>query len=779
MTKTMQTILNTKTYSEKIPTWNTTKIYTPFIEVKDFEDLATKLPEIIFITSYPPRECGIATYSQDLINALNSKFENAFECSICALEMSLEQHHYPKQPKFVLNTSEQNSFSKVAFQINRDINIEVVVIQHKFGFFYDMEDYFKLFYSIIIKPIVFCFHTVLPNPNAALKERVKEMAARANSIIVMTNNSKQILMVDYDIPSFKIIVIPHGTHLVKPLKEEGLREKYNLEEKLILTTFGLLSSGKGIETTLYALPKIIKEYSNIIFLILGKTHPTVVQQEGESYRNKLENIIDELKLSAHVRFVNEYLHLPELQEYLQLTDVYLFTSIDKNQAVSGTFSYVVSSGCSVIATPIPHACEVLSDNTGIIIDFENPEQLSNSVLSLLNDEGYRKSICMNALHKMASTAWQNAALKHVKLFQRLNSKVLKLNYKIPVINLDHILRMTTDFGMIQFAKLAQPDLESGYTLDDNARALIAMCQHYKATHNLDDLILINTYFQFIKFCLQPNGKFLNYVNKSHKFTHHNYEENLEDSNGRAIWALGYLISLKEILPVYLSFEADLILNKVVPYLHKIHSTRAMAFIIKGLHYQNKQEYFPLIEVFADRLVNMYCHEKKTKWKWYESYLTYANSVLPEALLLAYHSLNKEIYEEIALKTFHFMLSKVFIDDRISVVSNNGWMAFDDLPKTQLGGEQPIDVAYTMIALQLFYKVYKNEMYKQKLIVAFNWFLGENHLNQIIYNPCTGGCYDGLEEHNVNLNQGAESTLSYLMARIIMHNIIKSESNKIH
>ena len=544
----------------------------------------------------------------------------------------------------------------------------------------------------------------------------------------------------------------------------------------MLSTFGLLSSSKNIETTLQALPSVIEKYPDILFLILGKTHPTIVKQDGEKYRKMLEEKVSQLNIHKHVRFVNEYLPLHSLLEYLQLSDIYLFTSNDPNQAVSGTFSYAVSSGCPVISTPIPHAKEVLSNKNGIIIDFEDDLQLSKAIIHLLDNEVLRAEISSNSFHKMASTAWQNSAIAHAKVFERYTNNTIQLDYKIPFINLNHIKNMTTNFGMIQFSKIAQPDKPSGYTLDDNARALIAMCQHFEMYEDVNDLILIETYFKFIKYCIHPDGKFLNYINEVNEFTSQNSIENLEDSNGRAIWALGYASSLKNLLPKYLTNECEILLESALPHLSKIHSTRAMAFIIKGLYYNNNKKNIQLIQTLANRLLQMYKHEKTVQWHWYEDYLTYGNSLMPEAMLCAYLTTNKEAYMTIAKESFEFLLSKIFIDGRIKVVSNRGWLKKGKSKKSINGGEQPIDVAYTIMALEKFYFAFNNDNYKRKAIIAFSWFLGENHLNQIVYNPITGGCYDGVEELNVNLNQGAESTISYLMARLSIERIHTENSS---
>ncbi|WP_281298320.1 glycosyltransferase [Flavobacterium limnophilum] len=747
----------------------------------NFQRTKIKLAEILFVTTFPPRECGIATYSQDLILALNNKFKKSFVLKIAALELQNEKHDYKEYIYAVLETDNPGSYIKLAENINKNTAIEIVLIQHEFGLFRTNEADFISFLKSIHKPKIVVCHTVLPRPDEKFKKQVQEINDSVDAFVVMTNNSARILENDYQVLQEKITVIPHGTHLVEHSNKEVLKEKYKLTGRKIISTFGLLSSGKSIETSIDALQTIVKKEPEVLFLVIGKTHPTVFKNEGEKYRNSLEAKIVALKLQNNVKFINKYLPLEELLEYLQLTDIYLFTSKDRNPAVSGTFSYAISCGCPIISTPIPHAVEVLQNGTGIIIDFESPKQLAEQVVLLLKNEKLRKSIAANGIHKLAPTAWENSAIAHATLFEKMGSKRIILRYRTPEINLNHFKNLTTDFGMIQFSIINQPNLDSGYTIDDNARALVAMCQHYELTNDEADLEYINRYFNFIKFCYQPDGSFLNYVDENKEFTKQN-SENLDDANGRTIWALGYLNSIAHLLPAELSNNAELLMHKALKKVRKIDSTRAMAFIIKGIYYsdlnkssiQNKS----LIQHFANKLVQMYKHEAKDNWPWFESYLTYANSILPEAMLCAYLITDETIYKDIAKKSFDFLLSKIYRNNGIKVISNKGWFTNgEEVDHEKVGGEQPIDVAYTILALSKFYTVFKEEKYLHKMEIGFSWFLGKNHLNQIIYNPCTGGCYDGLEDKYVNLNQGAESTVSYLMARLTMEKYFNQKDKK--
>lgn len=733
---------------------------------------------ILFIATYPPRECGIATYSQDLINVLKRKFGSSFKFHICALESENEKFIYSNDVAYILDIDDPNAFISLAKFVESSIDIDCVIVQHEFGLFHTKELAFNQFLTAVSKPIITVFHTVLPKPNRAQIEDVQHLSSSSDAIIVMTKKSSEILAEVYTIPKELITVIQHGTHLVAQNDKIALKELHHFAGRTILSTFGLLSEGKSIETTLNALVKIIKHYPDVLFLIIGKTHPTVLKQQGESYRIMLQQKVKDLNIDRHVHFINSFVPLPQLLSYLQLTDIYLFTSKDPAQAVSGTLSYAVSCGCPVIATSIPHAIEVLSSHSELLIDFENDDQLAEAVIRLLSDDKLRNDISLNGLHKMASTSWENSAIAHAELLTKIASSSNSLNYVAPPINLAHLKRMTTDFGMIQFSKINHPDRDSGYTLDDNARAMIAMCQLYGFRSDASILTYIELYLNFISFCLQSDGNFLNYVNEHKQFTAQNYSTDLSDANGRALWSLGYLTSIKS-LPEALVTKAELIMESAILNIKKRTSPRSIAFTIKGLYYlymnAPSSETVALIRLLADRLLLLYGHESEQEWLWFEPYLTYANSVLPEAMLLAWSATGDERYKVVAKEAFDFLLLKTFGKNGMEVIPTISWYhKGGDKEQNIVGAEQPIDVAYTILALGNFYEVFSKEEYLTKMKIAFDWFLGKNYLKQIIYNPVTGGCYDGLERDYVNLNQGAESTVSYLLARIQVGNYFGEE-----
>lgn len=725
---------------------------------------------IAFLSTFPPRACGIATYTTDLMKAISSKFMDSYVLIPIPIVETQDPTNYDLAPLGILEIGDPLSFDTVFENIQQHKNIDLVCIEHEFGLFAGQEAKFSSFLSELYgaqTTIVITFHTVLPSPDSALLDQIATIAEYCSQIVVMTQNSADILISAYKIAPNKITVIAHGTHLAPATNKRATLERYNLLGKKVLSTFGLLGPSKSIETTLYALPAIIKQNPTALFLILGQTHPTLLQREGETYRNQLEEIINQQGIADHVRFVNEFLSIESLLAYLSITDVYLFTSKDPLQAVSGTFSYALSSGCPIVSTPIPHVREVLKADMGTMIDFEASDQLAEAVNQILDDKPRLEKIRHVNLQKMVKTSWQNVAIAHVNLFELLTDKKRDMLYSIPPLNLDHMFRMSTERAFVQFADISMPDLSSGYALDDNARALIAMLHHYKLYESQEDLGLIEKYLGFIDYCMQDDGTFLNYVDIDGNFTLQNKQENLEDANGRAVWALGEVIGLASILPERIVKPAIKLLERASKHALVYYSTRSMAFTIKGLSFMKGKNYKAIIAVLAERLIAMFAYESTADWQWYESYLTYGNSVIPEALLAAYESTGDKRYRDIAYQSFDFLLSRIIVDNEIHVISNKGWAQRDQPTTPPKGGEQPIDVAYTIIALDRFYRHTKDENYKNTIRTAFEWFLGRNHIQQIIYNPVTGGCFDGLEERTVNINQGAESTISYLLARLKM------------
>ncbi len=735
------------------------------------------IPEILVITTFPPVQCGIASYSHDLVGFLNKKFNQSFSVEVCAIEQTEQEHDYTDRVKSLLHINRPNALTVLAESINDNDNIQLVVIQHEFGLFMGHEAELELFLSKLEKPSLIVFHTVLAQPNEELHKHIQKILDVVDSVIVMTNSSLEIIENNYFVSADKVHVIPHGTHLIRHMNKEVIKEKYHLKENIVLSNFGLLSSGKSIETTLHALPQLIQVHPNIIFLIIGKTHPTVIEQQAETYREGLYDIVQSLGIEKNVRFIDRFLPLRELLEYLQLTDIYMFTSNNPNQSVSGTFSYALSCGCPVISTPIPHAMEVLSNGAGVIVPFNDSLKLAQEALLLLEDQASMADMVSLQREANAVTAWENSAIAHALIFEQMMQTNKPLIFNVQDISLGHLKRMTTSRGMLQFSVYDEPDFLSGYTLDDNARALLVAVEHYSLTREEDDIGLIDIYLGFIESCYTSSGMILNYINYSGEYTDQNYRENLEDARGRAIWALGKTVLHYKELPIDIIRKADYLMKRFADTILKISSPRAMSFTIKGLcfyiDYRREEEYLTIIQIFSDRLVKLYLDESDEGWKWFEGYLTYANSVLPEALLRASEATGIQLYRKVAHSTFSFLLSIIYKKNKLNVVSNVNWLKREELNTQRLeGAEQSVDVAYTILALEYFHQQFPDEQYDIVMSRAFDWYNGANHLSQIIYNPCTGGCYDGLEPGNVNLNQGAESTLCYLLSRFAVERVTR-------
>lgn len=727
--------------------------------------------KMLLVSSYPQRECGIATFSNDIVNAVKIVFGDTLPVEVCALQNSEQHFEYNNEVSYILPVDSLEHYRMVAEKINERNDIGLVCIQHEFGLFRgEYGDYILSFIFALNKPIVTVFHTVLPNPDEKRKKIVHAIADLSDRIIVLTKNSQTILTTNYSVEKTKTIVIPHGNHNVLWEQKNILKNIYGFSDKIVMSTFGLISQNKGIETVLHALPEIVKKNPQVIFLVIGKTHPEIICQDGEIYRDSLINIVQELHLENNVIFINEYLQLSELLEYLTLSDIYLFSSKDPNQAVSGTFAYAMSCGCTVISTPIPHAVEALVNGNGILLNsFENSEEFKNAILYLIENKEERIAMGKNAFSLSHATNWENIAIQYRLLFDQLTNREEDLRFNFPPIKLDHIKKLTTDFGILQFSKFSQPDPESGYTLDDNARALINMVLYNKAYPDKNTLKLATTYLNFIEGIQQNNGWFDNYKDFEHQLTKQNKEVNLEDANGRALWSLGTVISHRDSLPLEMICQAVKCWDKALKRIDDIKSPRAIAYALKGLyHYYSiykDEEIKTNIEKLADELLQHYNINSAENWCWYEDYMTYANNVLPEAMMYSYLVTKNAKYKKIAAITFDFLLSHYFMKGQLKVISNRGWFKKEN--ERIFYGEQPIEVATTIIALDLFYEVTRNKKYKDQLKLAFIWFLGNNHLKQIMYNPENGASYDGLEDKHININQGAESTLCYFKARLIM------------
>lgn len=705
--------------------------------------------KMLVISSYPPRECGIATFSADIVQTITKLFGETLPIEVCALRKNETDLYYPEEVTYTLDASDLDAIRLIAHQINERNDIGLICLQHEFGLYGGRHGVEILVLLLSLnKPLVTVFHTLLPKPSLALKKVVDNIINLSEKVVLLTKNAQKVLLNHYNCKRSKTAVIPHGTHVIPWELKEFAKRKYYNAGRTVISTFGLISENKSIETVLFALPKIVKTHPNTNYLVIGKTHPEVLKNEGERYRNLLKKIVKKLNLEAHVLFVNEYISLHQLLEFLSMTDIYVFTSKDKNQAVSGTLAYAMSCGCAVISNPIPHAKEILKNKNGVLVEnFNKTKDFQKEILGLLQNKTKSISIAKRAFAHSHANSWENVALQYGLLFGKITDRTEELRFNSPPIKTRHIEKLTTAMGILQFSNFSQPDPNSGYTLDDNARALIAMCMYYKNYQAKKAIRLATIYLNFIASIQRENGWFDNYKDINGEVTQQNKEVNLEDANGRALWSLGYVVYLHNSLPPEMVHTAEKCLRKFLPWIHQIKSPRAIAYVIKGLYfyYQTRKDQTSkaLIEKFASMLLDHYHMSSRDDWNWYEDYLSYANNILPEAMLYSYLITKNRSYKKIAEITLDFLLANYFMKGQLKIVSHKGF--FKKKNENEFYGEQPIEVGTTINCLELFYKVTGKTKYKNQMELAFSWFLGNNHLKQIMYNAYNGASFDGLEK----------------------------------
>jgi len=741
--------------------------------------------KIIYLSSFPPRECGIATFTRDLTGALDNLFETVIDSRIAAMNTdAVSRYHYSREVILQLDPYCEQDFISTAEKINKTDDIKLVNIQHEFGLFGGKYgSYILSFLDALKKPSMVTFHSVLPFPNPELHNVVRLIAEKSSALIAMTNRSKEILIDDYGIDEKKVSVILHGIHSAPYSPGAKSKSVLGFSKKTILLTFGLLSRGKGIEYVLESLPQVVKACPNLMYIVLGVTHPNVLKEEGENYRNSLIQKVRELKLSSHVSFYNEYVTLDKLLQFLRAADIYISTSLDPNQAVSGTLSYALGSGRPVISTPFAQAREIITPQSGLLVNFKDPASYAEALLNLLKDPTRREQLGKNAYFRTRHMTWDNVALEYSKLFSKYSKEIAEVSKhkKIPRMNLNHLFRLTDDFGIIQFAQFSLPDVSSGYTVDDNARALIAACSYYdelgKAFKSFSPdkrkgelLKRIEIYLRFIGFVLGEDGLFYNYVKPDRTINLElNQKENLEDANGRTLWALA-VTAVTDSLPESIKQKALSLLKKRMEYSQMLESPRATALYVKGLCLLLKntkeicrEDFQQRVIRYCDRLVSLYRGVSSKEWEWFETYLTYSNAIVPEALLLGHQQTGNSDFLEIGIKTLDFLIAQTFLKEIYMPIGQDGW--HHKTEDRRYFDQQPEDASAMVCALSTAYSITGKQTYRKLMYEAFNWFLGDNSLKQVVYDRATGGCYDGLGEGQINLNQGAESTTSYLLARL--------------
>ncbi|MBI2515157.1 glycosyltransferase family 4 protein [Candidatus Wolfebacteria bacterium] len=723
---------------------------------------------ILQIGSYPPRECGIATFTEDLTLALNKQFNPLVKTGVVALnDQPTSIYNYNSNVLNQITATEIGHYVDLARLINKKDDIRIVNIQHEFGIFGgDQGDYLIPFLQAVEKPVVVTFHSVLPNPDSKLLNVVQTIAQFAKALIVMNQSSLEILVRDYSIFKSKIAVVPHGIPQIPFESSDKAKEELNLKGKTVLTTFGMISPNKGLEYAIRSLPGVVKKFPNVLYIIVGATHPNLIREEGEAYRNSLVKEIETLKLGNHVKFYNKYVTLEEIIQYLRATDLYVLASPDLAQSVSGNLSYALGAGRPIVSTKTEYAKYIIDESNGILVDSRSRNQITKAIIEILSDSKMMKSMSEAAYEKSRHMIWPNVARRYFNIYKKF-ANVEPEEDKLPEVKFNHLMRLTDNFGVLHHAKYSKPLRRYGYSSDDNSRALIAATRYYKLKPIPHLLALVRTYLDFLKFVRQPSGYFSNIVSFKKQ------RDNTKDGDvlGRSVWALGYAAS-SDFLPRDTQKEADRMLNKSLKLALKLQSPRAIAFAMIGLYFYlkrfDKKSVKKIFAKLAVRQMKFYELSSSAEWDWFEDRLTYSNSKLPESLFYAYDLLGEKKYLRAAISTLDFLSKITFLKNYYAPIGQNGWYFRDQ--KRSYFDQQPEDAASMVETKVVAWKITKNQKYMDDAFRAFRWFLGKNNLNQMVYDEVTGGCHDGVGQYAMNLNQGAESTISYLMARLALEDI---------
>ncbi len=728
--------------------------------------------KVAFISSFLPRKCGIATFTSDLIKNVSTAAKGDFEPLVVA--MRSEDLKYKDPVKFEIRQNVKNDYICAADYINFS-HVDLVSVQHEFGLFGgDAGSYLGLLLNRLKLPVVTTLHTVLDDPTPEYYKSMVDVCKASNKVITMNERGVTMLRDIYGVSGRKVQLVPHGIPDLPFVDNNYYKHKFGMEGRRTILTFGLLSKNKGIEVMLKAMPAIKDADPSALYVVLGMTHPSVLKHDGESYRFGLQRMVKELGLQNHVIFHNRFVDDQELSNFLCAADIYVTPYLNREQLTSGTLSFAVGTGKAVVSTLFWAAEELLAEGRGKLVPFDDSKRISEAIIEILRDDSLFYSFRRKAYEYGRSRIWSRIGQAYWKLFSakrvpiRIVAKVAPSgaeavsHLEVPEPSLVHIQRLTDDTGMIQHANFVVPNREYGYCTDDNARAVIAMIKYYSQYREPVALELFNTYLSFVLHSQNKDGSVRNFMDFDRSWQK---EEPINDALGRFLWALGAVMA-KPPSPSYLSVVKDAF-DKTVKYVARQYP-RGKAYSILGMSDYLKQ--FPgasdikrQLTESADELVALFNKNSHPDWRWFEDELTYDNAILPYALFIAGLTFENEKYIKVARTSCEFLLENIFTDEHFSFVGCKGWFKRGG---TKAGfDQQPIEVASTVMMLRAAYDATENGRFLTLQRRAFEWFLGENDLHTPVYDFRTKGCNDGLMQGGVNSNQGAESTLSFLMSLV--------------
>lgn len=737
---------------------------------------SSAIRHVAFIGNYLPRQCGIATFTTDLCESFAAQFTDT-TCIALPVNDIESGYPYPPRVRFELEEKNIDSYRSAADFLNIN-NVDLVCLQHEYGIFGGRAGSHILgLLRELRMPIVTTLHTVLREPNPDQRWVMEEIAGLSDRLVVMSNRASEFMQEIYRVPAEKIDIIPHGIPDVPFVDPAFYKDHFGVEDQIVLLTFGLLSANKGIENVISALPAVLERHPNVVYIVLGATHPHVRQHEGETYRLSLQRLAHEKGVEDRVLFYNRFVSLDELVKFIGAADIYITPYLSPAQISSGTLSYALGMGKAVISTPYWYAEEMLSDGRGVLVPFRDPAALAESINHLLDNEAQRHAMRKRAYLFGRRMIWPEVARQYMQTFERAREQRSQISRylftfrplkkrpdELPLIKLDHLYRLTDSTGILQHAIFTIPNYAEGYTTDDNARALMVSVL-LEELGNGAAFDLASRYLAFLWYAFNPeNGRFRNYMDYQHRWLE---ERGSDDCHGRALWALGIVLGRSASLP--LQGTATRLFEHALPAILDTTSPRAWAFALLGIHeylrrFTGDRMVSQVRKELASRLLGLYQAHATPDWSWFEDRLTYCNASLPHALLLCGESIADLAMSDTALQSLRWLA-----DLQRAEGENGHFVPVGTRGFFLKGGErarfdqQPVEAQAMVSACLEAYRITGDPFWRKEAERAFEWFLGRNDLNLALYDPTTGGCRDGLHPDRANENQGAESTLAFLQA----------------
>ncbi|WP_020612375.1 glycosyltransferase family 4 protein [Sediminispirochaeta bajacaliforniensis] len=746
---------------------------------------------IAVIGNYLPRKCGIATFSTDLVNALSGA-DGELDCWSVAINDIPEGYRYPEKVHFEINQNIAGEYKLAADFLNIN-QIDVVCLQHEYGIYGgEAGSYIISLLRDLRMPIVTTLHTVLEKPSKKQKDVLTEIAALSSRLMVMSKKGIEFLTDIYHIPREKLVFIHHGIPDMPFIDPNFYKDQFGVEGKQVILTFGLLSPNKGIETMIKALPAVVEKHPDAVYIVVGATHPHVRKASGEEYRHNLQRLARLRGVDDHVIFFNRFVEIKELCEFLAASDIYVTPYLSESQIVSGTLAYAMGVGKATVSTPYWYAKEMLAEGRGVLVDFKDSKGLANEVISLLDDDIKRNTMRKKAYTFSRKAVWSQVAVDYINVCNEvkaeracksrfyLKTKNLEQDESsLPEIDFSHLKTMTDDTGLIQHAEFTVPSRQFGYCIDDNARALIVTVMAQDLVPEDPELVrLQKKYLSFINYAYnEKNGWFRNFMDYDRQWLE---EKGAEDSQGRTLWGLGVCSALsREAGCLALSTT---LFHKGISMLEALEHPRAIAFALVGIHaylarFSGDSEVRRIRDKLAVTLFDHFDHDDDSGWPWLKGdILTYASGKIPQALLLSGQWMNRKDMLETGYRCLDWLIDIQKEDDHFSPVGSNGWYRPEG-EKARFD-QQPIEAQIMLEATLLAFNMSGQERYRAAADMAFNWFLGQNDLKEPLYDYTTGGCRDGLTPDGPNMNEGAESTLAWLLSLLYMQGFL-ADQKKLH